>query len=459
MLLLGAVLLAACSTDPAAVPRRAAAFRPVPSGSPLRRLVRWDGTTFAPVAPASVSRGHLYVLVPGSAPRLVASLAAAITDGDPDAVVLEYLWRDAAVTGDFNGQRLAVALDEVLAPEFRANGGLVHLVGQGHGAKVAVVAGISLPQPPEQVTLLDSPAVNHLEGYLPLLPLGRTEGKTFVDSYYSLAGTRYAAFPALAQVVDVALRPRPHGYATRWYSDSARRASVGVGFGWSPLVGAPPVCLLCFYRQVRQLARPDGSRPDPLDLRLVPAPVVASRVSRRVDATVVRGPETGREPEGVELVAPGRPLWQMEFARSAGDLALSFDTRFIAPTPGAQLAAFLDGRQVFVSNADWVGSKGQHAVVDVSTLSEGTHTFTAVLARPGADGADVRRTRAVLGGFQTEAIPAVDRPAPGLSDGAQAALIALGGLALVALLAGFVVRRRRAATAVDQSAAGDSAAG
>ena len=343
-ILLWSVLLAACSTDPADVPTRAAAFRPVPEVAPLRRLGRWDGTTFTPVERASVSRGHLYVLVPGSAPRQLFGLAAAITDGDPDAVVLGYRRLTDAATADLDGQRLAFALDDVLAPAFRADGGLIHLIGQGPGAKVAVVAGIALPQPPEQITVLESRAVNHLEGYLPLLPLGRTPGKTFVDSYFSLAGTRYAAYPALTQVVDVALGPRPSGYATRWYSDSARRASVGVGFGWSPLVGAPPACLLCFFFQIPQVTRPDGSRPDPLDLRLVPAPIAVRRESRPVDATVVRGPETGREPEGVELVAPGRRLWKMEFSRNPGDLALSFDTRFIAPTRGAQLGVFLDDR-------------------------------------------------------------------------------------------------------------------
>ena len=308
-----AVLVAGCGTTEGPAAHDALAFHPEREVPPIERLGRWDGTSFVPVAPGSVRSGDLYVLVHGWAagyraavqryrgpgpllawsPKAVNAagqpmfanflpLAAAITRQDPKATVLGFSWLDDSATAlspfdaweseartDLNGQRLAVALGQVVAPTFLADGGRIHLIGHSHGAKVATVAAIALDRPPAQLTLLDSPenllarlpgAANHLEGYLPLLPIGRAPGQTFVDNYFSIAGERYDTFPSLQSVLDVQLDPAQfgllsvddliarHSYPVAWYADSATDRAADVGFSWSPLVGTPPDCLVCFFR-------------------------------------------------------------------------------------------------------------------------------------------------------------------------------------------------------------------
>ena len=263
LVLLGLALVATgCGTADSPQADRALAYHPAPEVPPIRRLGRWNGTTFVPVAPGTVRGGNLSVLVHGWAPGyrfavghyrgpgvLLAwapqavdqrgqgmftefrPMAAAITRDDPTATVLGFSWLDDSATArsrsdawkseaktDLNGQRLAAALGQVLAPSFSGGGGRIHLIGNGHGAKVATVAAIALDRPPAQLTLLDSPenvparlrgAANHLEGYLPLLSIGRAPGQTFVDSYFSITGERYGTFPSLPSVLDVAARTGP----------------------------------------------------------------------------------------------------------------------------------------------------------------------------------------------------------------------------------------------------------
>jgi hypothetical protein len=481
-------------------------FRPAPEVPPIERLGRWDGTTFAPVRPGSVTGGDVYVLVHGWAagyraavdrwkgpgPLLAWSpaavdaqgermftsffpLAAAITRHDPSATVLGFSWIDDSATAyspfqawrseartDLNGQRLAAALDQVLAPGYDASGGRIDLVGHSHGAKVATVAAIALARPPAQLTLLDSPedvlarlpgAANHLEGYLPLLPIGTGPGDTFVDSYFSIAGERYGTFPALERVVDVQLVPAQyplasiaglvdrHAYPIDWYAKSAEDLAAGVGFAWSPLVGRPPDCLACSFRQ--DWTTPAGKviLADELRLQRVGVADRRERVRRRLEVQPLRGPLTSVRPDGVVLRSSGERLWQAEFDRAPDDLAIEFDDRFTAPAPGAQLALWLDGRQVYTTAADWAGATGHHAVVDVSTLSPGTHRITAVVT-PGRGGRDAK---VILGGFEVVAQPGSALPAAPLSWQAKLALLALVLFAILAVLAWFLRRNERRA--------------
>ena len=202
LVLLGLALVATgCGTADSPQADRALAYHPAPEVPPIRRLGRWNGTTFVPVAPGTVRGGNLSVLVHGWAPGyrfavghyrgpgvLLAwapqavdqrgqgmftefrPMAAAITRDDPTATVLGFSWLDDSATArsrsdawkseaktDLNGQRLAAALGQVLAPSFSGGGGRIHLIGNGHGAKVATVAAIALDRPPAQLTLLDSP--------------------------------------------------------------------------------------------------------------------------------------------------------------------------------------------------------------------------------------------------------------------------------------------------------------
>jgi hypothetical protein len=500
-----AFLATGCGTATPSPAPGAASFRPAPEVPPIERLGRWDGMTFAPVTPGSVRDGHLYVLVHGWAPGYLAAvqahrgpgpllawsgqavnaqgqpmfsdfvpLAAAITRADPAATVLGFSWLDDAATArspfvawkseaktDLNGQRLAAALGQAIAPTFTTAGGRIHLIGHSHGAKVATVAAIALDRPPDQLTLLDSPenaiaklpgAANHLEGYLPLLPIGRAPGDTFVDSYFSLTGERYGGFTALEDVVDVQLDPAQythldvddliarHEYPVDWYQASARDLAAGVGLAWSPLVGTPPTCLACFFRQ--DWTRPGGGVDRAQELHLVPVEVTRTRhqVARHLEVAPLRGPSTSRRPDGVVLQAPGTRLWQVSFDRDPDDLAIELDDRFTAPAAGSQLAVFLDDRQVFATAATWSGATGNHAVIDVSGLDPGPHTMTAVLTPPTKRGA---RAEAVLGGFTVTSQPGVTTPDDSLSAEATLVLLALALFAIVGIMAGVLRRDER----------------
>jgi hypothetical protein len=400
-------------------------------------------------------------------------LAAAITKDDPGATVLGFSWIDDSATTyspfqawrseaktDLHGQRLAAALGELLAPGYDSSGGRIHLIGHSHGAKVATVAAIALERPPAQLTLLDSPedvlarlpgAANHLEGYLPLLPIGTGPADTFVDSYFSIAGERYGTFPALERVVDVQLEPAQypvasiaglidrHAYPIGWYAKSADDLSAGVGFAWSPLIGHPPDCLECFFRQ--DWTTPAGRvvPADELRLERVAADDRESRVARRLEVQPLRGPVTSVRPDGVVLRSGGQRLWQAEFDRTPDDLAIEFDDRFTAPAAGAQLALWLDGRQVYTSAADWAGATGHHAVVDISTLDPGTHRLTAVIT-PGHGG---REASVILGGFEVVAQPGTAPPDAPLGWQAKLGLLALVLFAIIAVLAWFLRRNER----------------
>lgn len=505
MAVLGLLLLATgCSERDTPPVRRAEALRPAPEVAPIERLGRWDGTTFVPIAAGRVGAGDLYVLVhgwapgylaavrraPGPAPLLAWSpdavnaagqrmftnffpLAAAIERDDPTATVLGFSWLDDSATAlspldawrseartDLNGQRLAAALGQVLAPGFAAAGGRVHLIGHSHGAKVATVAAIALEHPPEQLTLLDSPenvlaslpgAANHLEGYLPLLPIGRGPGRTFVDNYFSITGERYGTFPALEAVIDVQLDPAQygnltldnliarHGYPVDWYAKSAEDLDAKVGFAWSPLIGSPPDCITCYFRQDWVL--PDGrvDRAEELRLRSVRVTVRRDQVRRPLEVQPLRGPSTALRPNGVVLSTPGERIWQVTFDRDPDDLAIELDDRFTVLGDDAQLAVWLDDRQVLTTAAAWAGATGHHAVVDVSSLDVGRHTMTAVLTPPAA-GRDAEPARVILGGFVVVSQPGAPLPHESLSANAKLALVALLLFAIIAVLAWFLRR-------------------
>lgn len=274
---------------------------PSPHIAPLARLGRWDGSTFVSISERSVTAGHLYVLVhgwgpgyrdavddyPGPGPLLawdpeavdadgerytagwMAPMAAALSQADPGAVVLAFSWLDQSATSDTpfaarisesrtvpNGERLGVALNQAIDPGFSARGGLVHIVGHSHGAKVATIGALSLPTAPTQLTLLDSPdeivtalgfASNDLVPYLRQLQIGRAPGRTFVDNYFSEFGRAYGNEPGLEAIVDVSLPPDEfdrwdlqdrHDYPPRWYTAAAEQPAAGVGPAWSPLLGS-----------------------------------------------------------------------------------------------------------------------------------------------------------------------------------------------------------------------------
>lgn len=304
---------------------------PSPHTAPLNRLGRWDGSTFVPIPANAVTAGHLYVLVhgwgpgyreavddyPGPGPLLawdpqavdadgerytagwMAPMAAALARLDPGAVVLAFSWLDQSATSDTpfaariseartvtNGERLGVALNQAIEPGFPQRGGMVHLLGHSHGAKVATIGALSLPTAPAQLTLLDSPdeivteivfASNDLVPYLRQLPVGRAPGRTFVDNYFSEFGRAYGNEPGLEAIVDVSLPPDQferwdfqdrHDYPPRWYTAAAEQPAAGVGPAWSPLLGLVFQALGPYYVQLpgdvaQQLVLEQGERPPP----------------------------------------------------------------------------------------------------------------------------------------------------------------------------------------------------
>ncbi|MFO0841684.1 MAG: DUF4214 domain-containing protein [Gemmataceae bacterium] len=191
--------------------------------------------------------------------------AEAITNVDPNAVVIAYSWIDESATAglgaiglddptplllggqseaytQLNGLRLADAVQQALAPSFFLNKGLMHLLGHSHGSKVATVAALALQQAGVAVshlTAMESPedgpnlilALGHVPGlvgaqnflwyYLQQMALGQTPvgpnrapqqagGKfqTFVDNYLSLFGfgSPLGGYPGLGTVADVLLQ-------------------------------------------------------------------------------------------------------------------------------------------------------------------------------------------------------------------------------------------------------------
>ena len=268
-------------------------------------LTWWD--TFLPERPPSISaaippesawllKGHTYPaqsseiinnnLVVESANGMAQDLIK--TDG-PTTEVLAYTWLDESATSDenyhgiplhgniseanttLNGERLAVALEQVLGPQFS---GELQLIGHSHGSKVATVAADALmnstsdPIHVNQLTILDSPETGALvvgdglahyndanDNWYYLSDLNISDSSTvsatttFVDNYWSFLGEPYNGIPypdsnsSLSQIVDVELYPDQypefnagrHTYAAYFYAGSSESSSSVVGMKWSPL--------------------------------------------------------------------------------------------------------------------------------------------------------------------------------------------------------------------------------
>ena len=401
-------------------------------------------------------------------------MAAAITRDDPTATVLGFSWLDDAATAlspfdawqseartDLNGQRLAAALGQVLAPGFPA--AAVASTSSGRATAPRWRPSRHRARPAARAA---HPARLARERARRASPGRRTTSRATCRSCRSAArrGTRSwtatsrspasgtAPFPALESVVDVQLDPAQlagpsgddlvarHGYPVDWYTASADDLAAGVGFAWSPLVGTPPACVACFFRQ--DWVRPDG-RVDPTRRARSPSRArdrAAPDLERAARGAAVAG--TGirvASPTASCSPRPGSRLWQVQFDRAPDDLAIEFDDRFTAPGPGAQLAVWLDDRQVLAAAADWSGATGHHAVVDVSSLDAGQHTLTAVLTPPHGRGARA----VILGGFAMRGRPVAAAASASLRTSAKLALLALLVLAVLGA-AGVVAAAGRA---------------
>ncbi len=440
---------------------------------PLERLGRWNGTTFEPVAPRSIRGGNLRVMshgwAPGLAPAVEASegflrvwdaaattpeggrfdrwygpLAEAIVHHDPSSTVLAYTWIDQSATTSSKlrggrsqlrttaaGHALAVALREALDDPAPA----IHLIGHSHGAKVVTVAAALLPEPPVQLTVFDSPenllpivggALNDLSPYLRALPIGDTPGSTFVDNYPSRYGIRYGADRGLGEIVDVTLDParfpldestNEHSYAWRWYLESARDVSSGVGFAWSVLNPdpAPPLD--------RELRHPvEGADGHPLTLEVATGATRGRRIAENISERAVSG-EPGR-------ITTARPVRRGLTWRRNGDQIAAINVRWLEGPQDASLVLKLNGTERWRSTRGWSDDDTRHGVIPIGSMRSGLGTYEMRLESP---------TPAAV-----EITPGVVRAVPvPIFDEYRSWLRLIAGLLLVAASTLFVMLFRR----------------
>ncbi len=476
------------------------AFDEHPEEDPLVRLGRWDGTAFVPVAPGTIVTPSATVLVHGLAqgaldivqahqgptPLLawdtiradghhqfgwLPKLAKAIAKDEPSRVVFAYSWiDDAAISGnplnarysqartELNGHRLARAIEEALAPGTLA-ATQVQLVGHSHGARVATVAAVSLPEPPAHLVLLDSPdnlkaqiggANNNLAPLLRRLTLGASG--TFVDNYYSSYGVPYGDQPGLAPVVDIRLDPGSdlfgasgHGYPPLWYQRSAAALKQAVGFAWSPI----------------RFDQPDFDPPKPgTDLvqdwvrtgNPVPALELALRATgqhhgpqrtlQRAELDAHDADDESDDGDVVQLAEDGRRRWNADFEVDDDDVAVQLTYRFTDPGDGDQLGIWIDGQLRLVAVGTWARTDPQTVAVDIANIPAGRHNLTLAVRAFGDANANVEAK-----GFTKLATPGLDERSRGIVPYLElgAAIVFIGSAAgLVAL---FVHRRHRKARA------------
>ncbi len=281
------------------------------------------------------------------------------------------------------GNALAVALREAIGDPRPA----IHLIGHSHGAKVVTVAAALLPEPPVQLTVFDSPenllpivggALNDLSSYLRALPIGAGPGATFVDNYPSRYGIRYGGDRGLGEVIDVTLDParfplddstNEHSYAWRWYLESARDISSGVGFAWSVLNPEPVA------PTGHQLQHPDQGE-DGGALRLEFAAGV--KRGRRIAETVSERAASGERGQ----ITSARPVRRGFIWRRNGDQIAAINLRWLEGPPDASLVLKLNGTERWRSTRGWSDEDTRHGVIPIGSLRSGLGTYEMRLESP-----------------------------------------------------------------------------
>jgi hypothetical protein len=337
----------------------------------------------------------------GGAPALgnFGPLLAALQTADPSAAVMMFSWvdqsatasdplsaRDAEDATEINGHRLAVAVDDALAPGWQ---GQLHVMGHSFGANVATTGALALAVPPQQLTLMDSPeaavarlggAKNDLRYKLPRLDVGRTPGQTFVDSYISLVGQPYSGLPGLDQVVDVRLAPpsgdsaaEQHEYPTVWYRQALEtRGNPPTGPWWSPLLGGDPAAA------GRSYAEQDRATPTVLT-QLEPAPEATTTDAMAVTTSPLELSGTGTATSS--LTGAAGTVATVNFPTTATSLTLEFGVDFAG---AGTLTLAVDGRARYTATGPAHGTGAPGAFVLLWDLDAGLHTLTATLTGAAA---------------------------------------------------------------------------
>jgi hypothetical protein len=387
-------------------------------------------------------------------------MAQDILASDPNAAVLAYSWIDDSATGvgaytgipegaylseaktTINGERLAVALEEVLGSEAQFQGKL-QLMGHSHGSKVVTVAAVALAQASSpitvnQLTILDSPessdtnlgyvlaeegASNNNWYFVQNLNINRQDpSATFVDNYISYFDEPFdmisypGSNPNLGQVVDVSLDAEPysaydpggqHSYAAYWYAGSSEAAlDFGnvVGRQWSPLLpvntgpNQPPQDLCPSYEQSWTFLNYSQSNQFELDTY---TPAALNPVFNPVTLPTQNGPGivVTNSSGGASVTLSQQDGTQQSYSGSfttAGFLhgirGLTFSYQFENPAPGDELTISVDGNLAFVMDASVAQPQAAPGTITIGDLvGDESHTviFTLTSAQPNSTSAVV----------------------------------------------------------------------
>jgi hypothetical protein len=381
-----------------------------------------------------------------------------ILASDPNAAVLAYSWIDDSATAvsqytgipegaylseaktTFNGERLAIALEEVLGSEAQFQGKL-QLIGHSHGSKVVTVAALALgeaasPITVNQLTILDSPessdsdlgyllaeegASNNNWYFLQNLKINRQDpSATFVDNYISYFDEPFDVIsypgsnPNLGQVVDVSLDAEPysafdpggqHSFAAFWYAGSSESAlTYGnlVGREWSPLLpvnsgpNQPPQNLSPSYEQSWNFFNYSQSNqfnlntytPSPLNPVFNPVTLPA----QNSPGIVVTNSGTGasvtlQQQDGTQQSYTGS-FTTAGFAH--GIRGLTFSYQFENPAPGDELTISVDNNLAFVMDADVAQPQAAPGTITIGDFfgdESHTVTFTLTSTQPNSTSA------------------------------------------------------------------------
>jgi hypothetical protein len=244
-----------------------------------------------------------------------------------------------------------------------------------------------MPDPPAQLTLFDSPenllpiiggALNDLSPYLRALVIGTGSGATFVDNYPSRYGIRYGRDPGLGEIIDVALDPARfplddatsgHSYAWRWYLESARDSSRGVGFAWSPLNPEASV------PTAHQLQHPDHrGHADPLTLETATGVTRGRSLTETISERAASG-ERGR-------ITSDQPIRRGFSWRRSGDLIAAVNLRWLEGPADASLVLKLNGTERWRSTRGWSDKDTRHGVIPIGSLRSGLGSYEMRLESP-----------------------------------------------------------------------------
>jgi hypothetical protein len=319
-------------------------------------------------------------------------------------------WWEATISRVEAGE-MGPALADALHQAFGDDGtfsGKLHLLGISHGALVATEAAAELYKHGEEdsivvdhLTLGDSPETNLRtpKGLIPIggaanglqwifgspnqLNVGRTEGTTFVDNYYSLLGKAYTdklfGLFGDSHIVNVQLYPdeswdmlAKHRYPLDWYRD-ATVFSRTLALGWSPLLGDAYKTLASDYEQDWQageffLKEAGGGEAYPIELR---SDMHLATIETQGNVAEIAG--------GVRLTEGSSAYWHSSFTKEAEDVGIEFTYQFLNTGDGDQLGLWLDGELRFIMTGQLIDTDPRTSVMDISDLTPGYHILSVAL--------------------------------------------------------------------------------